>query len=85
MIRKLDIKGVDKGRIKNNEKNDEKRQKMKFGVLAFHQSKQLPIIERGWANYRDLSMASRSIICQIWNNWSARHWQITIFCNNRVQ
>ena len=47
MIRKFDIKGVDKGRIKNNEKNDEKRQKMKFGVLAFHQSKQLPIIERG--------------------------------------
>ena len=48
MIRKFDIKGVDKGRIKiMKKKNDEKRQKTKFGVLAFHQSKQLPIIERG--------------------------------------
>ena len=43
---------------------------------------QLTIIGWGWAKYRDLSVASRLIIA---NNWSMRHWQITIFCNNRVQ
>ena len=31
------------------------------------------------AKYRDSSVASRS------NNWSARHWQITMFCDDRVQ
>ena len=29
--------------------------------------------------HRDLSVASRA------NNWSARHWQITTCCDNRVQ
>ena len=41
-------------------------------------AKQLTIIGQGWANYRDLSVTSTSII----DNWSAKHWQITIFCDN---
>ena len=43
---------------------------------------------RVWAKYRDLSVASRSITCRsqrLINYWSARHWQITIFCDNWVQ
>ena len=55
------------------------------------------IIGQGWEKYRDLPytthvpVASRSIICLLKlktganNNWSARHWQIAIFCDNRVQ
>ena len=39
--------------------------------------KLLTIIGRGWAKYRDLSASA--------NNWSARHWQIMIFCDNWVQ
>ena len=36
------------------------------------------IIGRGWAKYRDLSVASWSIISAEANNWSGRHWHITI-------
>ena len=42
---------------------------------------QLTIIGWGWAKYRDLSVASRSIIA---NNWSMRLTNHNI-CNNRVQ
>ena len=46
-----------------------------------YEGEKLTIITRGWAKYRDLSAASRSIT----NYWCARHWQMTIFCDNRVQ
>ena len=47
------------------------------------------IIGRSWAKYRNLSVASRSIICRSrrlrQNNWCARDWQIAIFCDNRIK
>ena len=42
-----------------------------------------PVIMSG-----DLLSVLFSALCQWWaeaNNWSARHWQITIFCNNRSE
>ena len=36
-------------------------------------------VGRGWAEYRDLSVASRSIISR--SRDTVRHWQITIFCD----
>ena len=49
----------------------------------------LTLIGRSWAKYRDLSVASRSIICRSrrlsQKNLSVRHWQITIFCDNRYR
>ena len=54
---------------------------------------ELTIIGRGWAKYHDLSVVSRLIICQSqrlrqikWKlYWSARYWQIMIFCDDQVQ
>ena len=37
------------------------------------------------AKYRDLSVYHKSIICLSRNNWSPRHWQLTIFLLNLVQ
>ena len=49
----------------------------------------LTLIGRSWAKYRDLSVASISIICRSrrlsQKNLSVRHWQITIFCDNRYR
>ena len=48
-------------------------------------SRYLRIIGRVWANYLYLSVASRSTISAMRNNWSVRHWPIAILCDNRVQ
>ena len=50
--------------------------------LAVYNKQLTIIIGRGWAKYHDLSVVSSSASA---NNWSARHYQITIFCDNWVQ
>ena len=58
------------------EKGDE------VGGSFWHTVEYLTIIGQGWAKYRDLTVPKPKAEA---NNWSARHWQVTIFCDNWVQ
>ena len=48
-------------------------------------TKQLPVIGRGWAKYYCFVNGGQINYSAEANNWSVRHWQITIFWHNRVQ
>ena len=47
-----------------------------------HTVEYLTSIGQGWAKCRDLSVPKPKAEA---NNWSARHWQVSIFCDNWVQ